>query len=508
MKKYPIGIQDFRKLREEGFIYVDKTEILHHLISSGGYYFLSRPRRFGKSMLVSTLKEIFSGSRELFKGLWIEDKTDWQVYPVIHLSFDRMGSRKGELLATFNELLSETAQQYDVVLEKTSFKGRIGELLSKISAKGQKIILLIDEYDKPILDQIDDGPLADENRSLLKDFYDVLKSSDAYLHFVFITGISKFAKISVFSGLNNLNDITLDAEFATICGYTQKELEVNFGTEIALMASEQHITEAALYEKIKAWYNGYGWLGERVYNPFSILNFIRKKTFSNFWFATGHPSFLIKRLTALNIFKLENIEVNPMIFDGASVDEIDWRSLLFQTGYLTVTSENTSRQTVTLNFPNNEVKDAFHQYMLGAYAHQSHGDSSVSALQVKEALESGDPEQFKTAINALFASIPYDIFLANYEAYYQSILYITLQLLGMFVKCEVHTSNGRIDTVVHLPKQIYIIEFKVDDTAESALAQIKEKGYATPYLSSGKTVTLVGVGMSKEDKAISSLIME
>lgn len=318
LKKYPIGIQDFRSLREGGYLYVDKTEILHRLTTAGKYYFLSRPRRFGKSLVVSNLKD------------------------------------------------------------------QVRELLEYLATTGPKPVLLIDEYDKPMLDQIDDPALADENRLILKDFYDTLKSSDPYIHFLFLTGISKFAKISVFSGLNNLNDITLDAKYATLCGYTDAELRHYFDEEVHEIAKTHQKTAEAMYDDIRLWYNGYSWRGEKVYNPFSILNFVSKGEFSNFWFATGHPSFLVKRLTAVFAYRIENVEVNPMIFDGASVDNIDYRSLLFQTGYLTITGENRERQTVTLNFPNNEVKNALQQYMLGGFAHRSHLDSQISALDLKE----------------------------------------------------------------------------------------------------------------------------
>ena len=506
MKKYPIGIQDFRKLREENYLYIDKTKVLHHLITSGGYYFLSRPRRFGKSLLISTLKEIFLGSLELFKGLWIENKIDWAPRPVIYLSFGGINSKSGVFEGNFITAWKQIAADHGITLEHTDLAFLVEELLKKLSQKG-KVAILIDEYDKPILDHIEDSVLSNENRLILKSFYDVLKNCDQYIHFLFLTGISKFAKVSVFSGLNNLNDITLDASYGDICGYNQEELESYFKEEIESIAAKEGKSIADLNTEIRAWYNGYSWLGKKVYNPFSILNFMSKGTFNNFWFATGHPSFLIKTLVAVNVYKLKDIEVNPLIFDGASVDNIDYRSLLFQTGYLTITSENRERQTLTLNFPNNEVKNALHQYMLGGYGHRSHGDSIVSALDIKDALQEGDTERFKTAVNALYASIPYDIFLKNYEAYYQSVLYIALQLLGIFVKCEVTTSHGRIDTVIHFPHRIYVIEFKIDDSAEAALAQIQEKQYAAPWQASGVPVSLIGIGMSREQKGITSMIV-
>lgn len=507
MKKYPIGIQDFRKLREEGFLYVDKTEILHHLITSGGYYFLSRPRRFGKSMLISTLKEIFSGSKELFEGLWIADKIDWEAYPVIHLSFGGMNNTAGHFLPTFQRTWEQLAEEHGIHLENTELGLQVEELLKKLS-KTRKVVILIDEYDKPLLDQIDHPEVSSANRLILKNFYDLLKNCDQYIHFLLLTGISKFAKVSVFSGLNNLNDITLDKEFGAICGYTQAELEFNFSEEIRSIAVEMNLSEHDLYEKIKQWYNGYGWLGERMYNPFSILNFIRKREFNNFWFATGHPSFLINQMTSVFAYNLENVEVDPIMFDGSSVDNIDYRSLLFQTGYLTITAQNPDRGTVILNYPNKEVKDALLKYALGGYANRSHADSQISALDLRDALLEGNIERFKNTVNALFASIPYDIFLKNYEAYYQSVLYIALQLLGILVKCEVHTNKGRIDTVIHFPNRIYIVEFKIEDSAAAAIAQIKEKQYAAPYLATGKQITLIGVGLSKEDKAISSILIE
>ncbi len=394
MKKYPIGIQDFRKLREEGYMYVDKTEILHRLITSGGYYFLSRPRRFGKSLLVSTLKEIFSSSKDLFAGLWIEDKIAWESRPVIQLSFGGMDTGAGHFIPNFTATLRNIAADFDIQLQYDNLPLLVEELLQKLSRKQGKVVLLIDEYDKPILDHIEEAHLAETNRLILKGFYDTLKNCDQYLHFLFLTGISKFAKVSVFSGLNNLNDITLDKKYGALCGYTDAELRHYFDEEVAEIAKAHQKSVEALYDDIRLWYNGYFWKGEKVYNPFSILNFVSKGEFSNFWFATGHPSFLIKRLTAVFAYRLENVEVDPMIFDGASVDNIDYRSLLFQTGYLTITRENKERQTVTLNFPNNEVKNALHQYMLGGFAHRSSVDSQISALDLKDALAEDDLERF------------------------------------------------------------------------------------------------------------------
>lgn len=365
MKGLPIGIQTFSKLIEGGFIYVDKTEYIHSLFANGGqYYFLSRPRRFGKSLLVSTLKEIFSGNKELFKGLWIYDKIAWKKHPIIHIDFLGLKySSKKELAETLDYLVEENAGAHRLKLQEKSYDKKFKELIIRLSQKN-RVVVLIDEYDKPIIDFVDNEKLALENRDILRSFYSTIKGADEYLQFAFFTGVSKFSRVSVFSGLNNLNDITMDERYATMLGYTQGELESYFQGRIEQMAAGWGISQGELLAKIREWYNGYSWQGKDfVYNPFSILQFFDKKSFDNYWFSSGTPTFLVKKIKEFDIDteRFEKYETNQFLFDSYDIDRMNVFSLLFQTGYLTVKAikETSSGSRIyELSYPNREVKES------------------------------------------------------------------------------------------------------------------------------------------------------
>jgi Predicted AAA-ATPase/PD-(D/E)XK nuclease superfamily len=508
MKRLPIGRSDFSSIREEGFVYVDKTELIYKLLINGGRYFLSRPRRFGKSLTVSTLEAIFQGKRDLFKGLWIEDKIDWKKFPVLMFSFDQITSSDGNTHDLLIQQLHNVAKKNNVKLTQKDVKSLTEELIEKVSKKG-KVVILVDEYDKPILDVVPHKmELANERREILKDFFETIKNKDGQVHFVFVTGVSKFAKMTMFSGPNQLKDITLSPKFSAICGYTQEELEFHFSYSFPQIAKNQQVAEGNLISEIKKWYNGYSWTGEHVYNPWSILNMVDEGYIRNYWFNSGSPSFLLRYLKAGLYYKLTNFNVPETVLDSFEIEKIDYRALLFQGGYLTIKSEDVKSHTYLLGFPNCEVEMALSQFMLATFSETNVNDAGMSALDLREALLANDLEQFKLIVNSLFSSIPSPIFLQKYEAYYHAILHTTFTLLGYYANNEVHTSAGRADAVVTLPNQIFIFEFKINDTAKAALQQIKDKNYAGKYAASGKKITLVGVELSKVDKGIVAMEVE
>ncbi|MEZ4850911.1 MAG: AAA family ATPase [Bacteroidia bacterium] len=503
MQKLPLGVQDFRKLREDNLLYVDKTEDIFRLIDSGYYYFLSRPRRFGKSLLISTLKEIFSGSKELFQGLWIEDKIEWIEHPVVHISFNAIGYKDLGLERAIEERLEDIASRYGVALSKTGVAPKFAELIQKLNQIfGKKVVLLIDEYDKPIVDYIDDLETADKQREVLKNFYSIIKNSDEFIRFFLVTGVSKFSRVSLFSDLNNLRDITLSPKFSCITGYTPEELTQYFGDRIDRMSENQDIDKNDLIEKITEWYDGYSWDGKnRLFNPFSILCFFSDESFSNYWWHTGTPTFLIKLLRKEMHYQFEKIKAGESIFESYNLQNLEFRSLMFQTGYLTILSVS-PMGSYTLGYPNKEVRDSMYQHLLGAFREGYSVDSNPLVEQIILALFDKDIEEFIKGINILFESLPYQIFISDQEAFFHAILHISFHLMGIHIDSEVSTAKGRVDTIIKTESYIYIIEFKLDQSADEALSQIREQRYGSKYLNQGKEVIALGVSFSSKLKAV------
>ncbi|MEM7367100.1 MAG: AAA family ATPase [Bacteroidota bacterium] len=501
MLKLPIGIQDFKKLREEGFLYVDKTHLIHQLLESGQYYFLSRPRRFGKSLLMSTLRELFLGNQSLFEGLWISEQYDWtQTHPVIHLSFNDLDYKTRGLAVVLEERIHSIGEDFGIEVGGQSVKERFRDLLHQLGEK--KAVLLIDEYDKPIIDFIDQPDIAHQNKEVLRSFYSVIKDADPYLQFVFITGISKFSKVSIFSDLNNLLDITIDPNYGAIGGYTQEELETYFEDRIDKLATQLSISQADLLTQIRDWYNGYSWTGpDRMYNPFSILNFFSKGTFQNFWFSTGKPTFLIKVLQKGWYFQLDELDVGNTQLDFFDIENPDYRSLLFQTGYLTIKSQ-VAYNIYELGYPNKEVKDSLLQYLIGAYTHRGRGDAAPMVLKLTKAINKQDIPLFISILNSLYASIPEKIFRQKSEAAYHSVLYTSLSLMGFYIDSEVAVGEGYVDAVVKTETVIYVMEFKVGHPAEVAIEQIRAKAYAEPYRHDVRAIRLIGISFGKETKGV------
>ena len=499
MKKLPIGISTFKEIRLAYGYYVDKTQFVKKLVDNGKYYFLARPRRFGKSLFIDTLKQAFLGEREYFNGLFLENSWDWsQKYPVIHISFAAgMVLDRQSLDIKVEEIINANKKKFGVDLEYLSLSGQFYELIQKIFVKyQQQVVILIDEYDKPILDHITCKEIAIELRDGLKNLYSVIKDCDSYLKFVFFTGVSKFSKVSLFSGLNNLEDITIDPDYAAICGYLESDIKSVFRDRL-------NDTD---FKQLKLWYNGYNFRGESVYNPFDVLLYLRHNEFSNYWFETATPSFLITLIKERQYFipKLANVKVAESLLNSFDVDKIELETLLFQTGYLTIASIKKvgARKVYELIFPNLEVRMSLTDYIL----HYLVQDSSVkedSQILLYESLLQADIGKLKTAFHSLFASIPYHWYIKNdmdkYEGYYASIFYCCFAALGLDVKPEEPTNTGRIDLTVKLENNIYLIQFKVlssDKEKGKALKQIKTKKYYQKYLShnhSDFTIFLIGV---------------
>ncbi len=510
MKNLPIGINTFSDFARQNYLYVDKTRDIYHFFAQAGrYYFLSRPRRFGKSLLISTLKEIFSGNKELFKGLWIYDKIQWEVFPVIHIDF--LGLKyetQTELMDTLEYLIRQNAAKHDIELKEKGYDKRFKELIMKTAQKN-KAVILVDEYDKPIIDFIEteEKEIALANRKVLKKFYSVLKSADEYIRFVFITGVSKFSRVSIFSDLNNLNDITIDDNFSTLLGLTHDELLKYFDDRIRLLSEKMKMSKSDFLGHVKHWYNGYSWDGcHFLYNPHSILNFFSKNRFGNYWFASATPTFLINHMKnqEKDITTLEREEVDESIFESFDIENLGVISMLFQTGYLTIKDiiPVGIKSQYVLSYPNEEVRDSFLKHFLANYTREEPGIVGSKILDLVEAAKKNDLDNFFTIIRSLFAAIPSHLVIKDREAYYHSIIYMILKLLGVNIKVENHTNKGRIDAVIETESHIYIMEFKMG-TPDEALSQIEERKYHEKYLSSDKSLQLIGVGFNEEEKNIS-----
>ncbi|MGB0521704.1 MAG: AAA family ATPase [Flammeovirgaceae bacterium] len=509
MKKLPIGIQDFKELRTEEFLYIDKTQLIHDIVTSGKYFFLSRPRRFGKSLLISTLAEIFKGSKALFEDLWIATNWDWsQTNPVLEFRFNNAAYKEIGLKAYLLDRLDEHAKAFGISFDYSSYPDRFRELIMKISEKHGKVAVLVDEYDKPIIDYLEDLPKAEENRDILKSFYSVIKPLDANLRFVFLTGVSKFSKTSIFSELNNLKDLTMSKQFSSICGYTQDELDSYFEAHRKLLAQDFEQDDTWVRDEVKRWYNGYAWGNRaiRLYNPFSILQLYQDRQFMNYWFESGTPTFLIKLLNRHGVYDMESIQATSASFGSFDLNNISPETLLFQTGYIAI-KKDLGLGLYELGYPNQEVRESMLQYLLADYTKGGQGRSAAPALLMAHALLQGHTDELKTQINALLGAIPYDLHQKN-EAYYHTVMHLAFSLIGVHIQSEIHVAKGRLDCIVNTDHTTYIFEFKVDSSAQEALEQIKNNGYAQPYLGNGKPVLGIGVSFSTEAKEVTSWLVE
>lgn len=511
LKPLPIGTAVFRDIIKGGYLYIDKTRHIYELVRNyKGVYFLSRPRRFGKSLMISTLSELFHGNRELFQGLWIDKQTDynWTSYPVIRFNFaEEPVQSAAALTEVLKVYLSESAAHHQVELVEGPPARQFRELIRQLAEKSQeqRVVILIDEYDKPILDNLQDLEEAEEIRRVLKGFYGVIKAMDAYVRFVFITGISKFTKVSVFSDLNNLDDLTLQTAMASALGLTEAEISEHFREYIAAFAQKEELTSDAFIDKMRTWYNGFCFApdGENVYNPFSTLLLFKTQRFANHWFETGTPNFLVHLLRHGNpdIERFEELQVAETAFSIYDIRRLAIVPLLFQTGYLTIKGYDKESQLFTLSYPNYEVRNAFLANVLDTFSNLEPGFSTSYLWQLIEALQANQLDQFFEILKTLYANIDYDLQINN-EKYYQTIFYLIFKLIGLRIAAEVKTGNGRIDAVVEVSEHIYLFEFKLNKDATVALDQIQDKAYYQKYRRHGKPITQVGVNFDTATRTI------
>lgn len=509
-KKLPIGIQTFAEIRQNGYYYVDKTALAYQLITEGKHYFLSRPRRFGKSLFLDTLKELFEGSEPLFQGLAVHDQWDWTVkYPVLRFSFGLGNFSKPDyLFQNLSAQLDQLDTQFHFQSGYSTCPERLKALVRHIHQQsGRRVVILIDEYDKPILDALEESDIAKKNRDFLRGFYSTIKDYDAYIKFSFLTGVSKFSKVSLFSGLNNLYDITLDKEYSSLCGYTDQDIDTTFASEL----------EGLDRDEIRRWYNGYNWLGEGVYNPFDILQLFRLREFRNYWFETGTPTFLVDLLLKRNItsLSLDNSISSASVLSKFDVDDIETDALLFQTGYLTIKNTRWAgdKEFYTLGYPNQEVYQSLNEILLSAWV-KNQKAQGIQTLRLYDLLKTNDLLGLKALFHSFFASIPYHWYnnndIQNYEGYYASVFYSYFASLGLKIIVEDATNLGRIDMTVHFNGNVYLFEFKVleNSSPEAAMEQLKSKGYADKYRALGQPIYLIAVEFSKVSRNIEGFAVE
>jgi hypothetical protein len=505
MRRLPVGIQDFEYLRTNNFVYVDKTQYVYQLLQHGKPYFLGRPRRFGKSLFLSTLKAYFEGKKELFEGLKIAElEKEWTEHPIIYLDFNRSDySDSRSLEVVVDNILQKYEQQYGVSFIAEKLSVRFSNVISEAYKKtGTRVVVLIDEYDKPLISTMENPALNDEIRTMLKGFYGVLKAEDANLRFIFLTGVTKFSKVSIFSDLNQLLDISLNENFAEICGISEEEMLRNFQPEIQALANRRNLTYEQAFAGLKKRYDGYHFAKESadVYNPFSLLNTFVKLDFAYYWFATGTPTFLAKTLKNQNydIRKLEDdVYISADSIMDYRVENQNLIPLLYQSGYLTIKEYKQDKDSFVLGFPNEEVKYGFLKELLPAFVQTPITTGNFSVVEFLRQIEDGKIDDFMTSLKAFFANIPYDAIEQKHrdEQYYQHVFYLLFKLMGQFIETEVKNNKGRADAVVKTADSIYVFEFKMDDnaTAEDALKQINSKDYAIPYTVDHRKVVKIGV---------------
>ncbi len=502
--KYPIGIQDFGEIIKGGYVYVDKTAFLLRLVNQGKYYFLSRPRRFGKSLLLSTLSAYFEGKGKLFKGLAIAEQTKkWQKHPVLYLDLsNKEYSRHDHLLNRLNLHLSEWERLYGSNPAEKDVDDRFYGVIRRACEQKGRVVILIDEYDKPLLQSLDKEPLREDYRATLQAVYGNLKTCDKYIRFAMLTGVTRFSKLSVFSGLNNLKDISMFAEYATICGITEQELDTYLTAGIETLAQRCKISVAEARERLKRRYDGYRFeeSAENVYNPFSLLSALDEKKFKDYWFATGTPTFLAEML-AREKYDLGNLTTRSIAevrFNTLDTLKSNPLPILYQSGYLTLDRRD-DRGNYFLRFPNEEVERSFLQVLLPYYAHKREDDSDALLNSMVDHVHAGEPEHFMLELQALLADTPFEKSEAG-ERYFRNLLFIIFRLLGFYCEVEHPTAAGRSDVVIKTDKYIYVLELKVDQSAEAALRQIEDKGYAAPHAADKRKLFKLGVNFSGEKK--------
>ena len=505
---YPIGIQNFKKLREGGFVYIDKTEKICSLVSDSGYYFLSRPRRFGKSLLVSTMEAYFEGKRELFEGLAMDRlEKDWSRYPVLHLDLSgKAYLTPDDLDITLDQHLSKWESEYKVQPRYSKVDARFKDVInSAYEMTGLQVVILIDEYDKPIIDNLDNPELQEYYRSTLQGFYGVMKAKDECIRFGFLTGVTKIGKLSVLSGLNNLRDISMLTQYSDICGISETDLQVYFPESVKELAEANGLTEDECYRKLADMYDGYHFCEDSIgmYNPFSLLNTFAGQKFHDYWFETGTPTFLVKVMqrTSYDITTLSDEEVDSSLLSTVNTVFENPIPLLYQSGYLTITGYDPEFALYRLGFPNREVKTGFLNFIFQYYVPGEQTSAITLISKISRALRGGKPDEMMRLLEGMFARANYQI-QGDAEKDFQYAMYIIFELLGEYVQTERQTSNGRIDILLQTKDYIYVMELKVDGTADEALAQIEEKGYAKPFAADPRKLCKIGVNFSSATRRI------
>ncbi|NDV65676.1 ATP-binding protein [Bacteroides sp. 224] len=514
-RKLPIGIQTFEKLREEGCLYVDKTALIWQLASTPTPYFLSRPRRFGKSLLISTFESYFQGRKDLFKGLAIEHlETEWNEYPVLHLDLNAEKYDAPERLGIILEYhLAQWEALYGANKSEDSYSTRFSGIIRRAYEQtGKGVVVLIDEYDKPLLQSILNEELTEAYKQTLKAFYGALKSADRYLRFVFLTGVTKFAQVSVFSDLNQLQDISMWEDYAELCGITSKELTDTFQPELERLSKRNELTFKETVDRMTAMYDGYHFhqQGEGMFNPFSVLNALKSGAFSHYWFQTGTPTYLVDLLKQSDYdlrLLIDGVEVDIDGFSEYRVDANNPLPMIYQSGYLTIKDYEKTFGMYTLAFPNDEVRYGFIKFLVPYYTKVTNDETGFHISHFVKELLSGDVSSFVERLKAFFAGIPYELS-DQTERHYQAVFYLIFRLMGQFVETEVRSAKGRADAVVKTKDRIYVFEFKLNGSAEEALRQINERGYLEPYAMDSREKVKVGVDFNKEERNINRFLVE
>ena len=514
-RKLPIGIQTFSDIRTQGYLYVDKTALVWKIANTGKPFFLSRPRRFGKSLLLSTFEAYFEGKKELFEGLAIEQLEEkWEKYPILHLD---LNAEKYDTVESLNAILSNQLTQWESVYGKgkdeTTLSNRFRGIIQRAYEQtGKGVVVLVDEYDKPLLQTLHNEELMSSYRTILKAFYGVLKSADRYLRFAFLTGVTKFSQVSVFSDLNQLNDISMSKAYAAICGITKEELLAGFQPELEALAEANDMTMEETVRTMTEQYDGYHFhpQGAGMFNPFSVLNAFDKQEFGNYWFQTGTPTFLVKSLQQADYdlrTLMDGVEASAITFSEYRADISNPIPLIYQSGYLTIKDFEKRFNIYTLGFPNDEVRYGFLNFLVPFYTKITDDKKNFYIGKFIQELEKGDIDSFMQRFEAFFADFPYELN-DRTERHYQVVVYLIFKLMGQFTQAEVHSAKGRADAVVQTPDYVYVFEFKLNGTAEEALQQINEKGYAEPFKSDGRKVLKVAVEFSAEMRNVKRWLVE
>ena len=513
-KIYPIGIQNFESLRQDGYLYIDKTALIYKMVKTGRYYFLSRPRRFGKSLLISTLEAYFQGKRELFEGLAMEKlEKDWIKYPILHLDLNTQKYDTPESLEDkLNRTLVEWEKQYGAEPAENSLAMRFEGIIQRAYTQtGQRVVILVDEYDKPMLQAIGNEALQKSFRETLKAFYGALKSKDGCIQIGVLTGVTKFGKVSVFSDLNNLDDISMWNEYIELCGISEREIHENLEAELYEFADARGITYDKLCAELKECYDGYHFTHNSIgmYNPFSLLNAFKRKEFGSYWFETGTPTYLVKLLKKhhYNLERMAHEETDAQVLNSIDSESTNPIPVIYQSGYLTIKGYDEEFGIYSLGFPNREVEEGFMKFLLPFYAHVNQVESPFEIQKFVREVRSGDYDSFFHRLQSFFADTTYEL-IRDQEVHYQNVIFILSKLMGFYVKAEYNTSHGRIDMVLQTDKFIYIMEFKLEGTAEEALKQINEKQYALPFEADGRKIFKIGVNFSAKTRNIEKWIVE